>query len=120
MTRSLIAVASGTLFAAPACADYETGLKPNEIHPGVTYGQVDVTTNKAPAAEKSRAEVRAEFKASGSELTERHKENVGLDPEVDSSGSMKTRAQVRADVRQAYREGELIENAELGEAPPRM
>jgi len=59
MKRSLIAVAIGTLFAAPAFADYETGLKPNEIHPGVTYGQMDVTATKAPGARKSRTEVKS-------------------------------------------------------------
>lgn len=112
MKRSLIAVAIGTLFAAPAFADYETGLKRNEIQPGVTYGE-------AAEVDKSRGKVRAELKRAGPQAAERTRENLGLDPEVEQSAD-KTRAQVRSEVAEAYRKGELIENAELGETPPRM
>lgn len=117
MKRSLITLAIGTLFAAPAFADYETGLKPNEIHPGVTYGQIDVFGRSAPEADKSRMQVRAEVKTTKQVTTKLHQTNLDrtAQPLTLQQPAEKTRAEVRAEVVELYRDGELIaDNAELG------
>lgn len=117
MKRSLITLAIGTLFAAPAFADYETGLKPNEIHPGVTYGQIDVFGEAAPTADKSRMEVRSSVKQGETAFQKLHRARLDrtAQPPQLRQPAAKTRAQVRAEVVELYRDGELIaDNAELG------
>lgn len=119
MKRSLITLAIGTLFAAPAFADYETGLQPNEIHPGVTYGEIDLfaRTQAAPTADKSRMEVRSSLKQGETAFQKLHQarlDRTAQPPQLQQPAE-KTRAQVRAEVVELYRDGELIaDNAELG------
>lgn len=124
MKRSLITLAIGTLFAAPAFANYEagnyeTGLKPGEIQPGVEYGEINLFAKnwRAPSADKSRMQVRedlAEGKTSFQKLHAARLDRAAQPPQLRQPAA-KTRAQVRAEVVELYREGELIaDNAELG------
>lgn len=117
MKRSLITLAIGSLFAAPAFADYETGLKPNEIHPGVTYGQMDIFGRSAPTADKSRMQVRSNLREGETAFQKLHRarlDRTAQPPQLQQPAD-KTRAQVRAEVVELYRSGELIaDNAELG------
>jgi len=110
---NLLAIAIGALFATSAFADAETGLKRNEIQPGLTYSE-------ASEVDKTRKDVRKQTKVSDSRFTVLHRSQIGLVPKSEQigardDGAPKTRAQVRAEVVEAYREGELTaENAEIG------
>ena len=113
LKRNLLAVAIGTLFATSALADAETGLKRNEIQPGLTYAQ-------ASEADRTRMDVRQQAKASDSRFRLLHRTQVGVVPKSEQigardDGAPKTRAQVRAEVIEAYQDGELrADNAEIG------
>lgn len=125
MKRSLITLAIGTLFVAPAFANYEagnyeTGLKPGEIQPGVEYGNINLFTKnwRSPAADKSRAQVHQSVSESGPTAFQNiYKGYVDrtAQPVPLQQPSDRTRAEVRAEVVELYRDGELIaDNAELG------
>ena len=124
MKRSLITLAIGTLFAAPAFANYEagnyeTGLKLGEIQPGVEYGEINLFTEnwRAPSADKSRMQVRSSVKEGETAFQKLHRARLdrAAQPPQLQQPAEKTRAEVRAEVVELYRNGELIaDNAELG------
>ena len=109
MKRNLLAILIGALVATPAFA--RTGLKPNEIQQGFTF-------KEAQQSDTTRAEVRQDLRSGERRARLMGQTRLGLVPKSEQIGaeaSHKTRAEVRAEVVKAYRNGNLIaENAEIG------